>query len=101
MNVRPLDVPPPGVGENTVTVAVPALTTSDAEIVPRNSVDETNVVVRFDPFHRTTEPETKFVPITVSVKPGLPADVDEGLSEVVVGAGLEALTRKFRVFDVP
>ena len=45
-------------------------------------------MVRAEPFQSTTDPETKFVPFTVSVKPELPASVDVGEIEVVVGIGL-------------
>src|SRR2546428_12265582 len=65
-----LDVPPPGGGLNTVTRAIPAMATSVAGIAALNCVAETYVVARSCPFHRTTEPVTKFVPVTVSVNPG-------------------------------
>jgi hypothetical protein len=48
----------------------------------------TYVVVRFVPFHLTTEPEMKLVPFTVRVKAAPPAVADEGLRLVVVGMGL-------------
>lgn len=49
---------------------------------------ETNVVVRFDPFHRTMDWELKLVPLTVNVKALPPAVAEVGLIDVVVGAGL-------------
>jgi len=38
--------------------------------------------VRAAPFQRTTEPVTKFVPVTVSVKLVPPATVDAGVTPV-------------------
>ena len=78
------DVTPPGF--NTVTFTVPAAAISAATIEAVNWVALTKVVVRLDPPHCTTEPLTKFVPLTVSVNPELPAVVDEGLRLVIVGA---------------
>lgn len=52
---------------------------------------ETKVVALATPLKFTTEPETKFVPFTVSVKPELPAVVEVGLIEVVVGTGFVML----------
>jgi hypothetical protein len=80
--------PPPGVGLKTVTLAVPAVAMSAARIEAVSRVEETYVVVRSAPFHLTTEPETKFVPLTVRVKADPPAVADEGLRLVVVGTGL-------------
>jgi hypothetical protein len=66
------DVPPPGEGLTTVTVAVPAMAMSvagiDAVIFPAL----TKVVVRGLLFQFTTEPETNPAPRTVSVNPGPP-----------------------------
>jgi hypothetical protein len=73
---------------NTVTVAVPAVAISVAEIAAVNRVSDTYVVERFDPFHCTTELDTKPVPFTVSVKPAPPAVPDDGLRLVVAGTGL-------------
>src|SRR6266566_4941871 len=88
VNVSAPEVPPPGVGENTVTDAVPAVATSLAGIAACNCVPLTNVVVRAPPFQRTTDPLTKFVPFTVSVNAPPPAVVLVGDSEVTVGTGL-------------
>src|SRR5947208_1911870 len=82
------EMPPPGVGENTVTEAVPAGRTSEVGIAACNWVPLTNVVVRAPPFQRTTDPLTKFVPFTVSVNAPPPAVVLVGDSEVTVGTGL-------------
>ena len=75
---------------NTVTVAVPALTMSADVIAAVNCVDDTYVVVRLAPFHCTTEPLTKLLPLTVSVKAAPPAFAAAGLRLVVVGTGLAA-----------
>ena len=73
VRVWALEVPPPGVGSNTVTWAVPATAVSAAGIAAVNRVAETNVVVRFAPFHCTTKPLKKPLPLTVSVKAAPPA----------------------------
>jgi len=88
VNVCAFDVPPPGPGFTTVTEAVPGEATSAAVTVAVSCVEETNVVVSAVPFHFTVEVETKFVPLTVKVKPPLPAVTQVGLIDVVVGAGL-------------
>ena len=80
--------PPPGAGFNTVTVRVPAVAISVAEILAVIRVEETNVVVRFDPAHCTTELVVKPVPLTVRVKAGWPAFRDVGLIEEIVGTAL-------------
>ena len=51
VNVNALDVPPPGVGLNTVTDEVPVAAMSVAGIAAVNWVEETKVVARADPFH--------------------------------------------------
>ena len=81
-------MPPPGVGLKTVTEAVPAAAISEARIAAVNCVADPYVVVRFDPFQRTTEPFTKFVPLTVNVNPAPPMVAELGLMLVVVGTGL-------------
>lgn len=53
-----------------------------------------NVVVRFDPFHRTVEFETKFEPFTVNVKAGPPAAAELGLMLVSTGAAAETTRPK-------
>ena len=47
----------------------------------------TKVVERFDPFQRTTEFETNFVPVNINVKFGPPAEAEEGDSALIVGTG--------------
>src|SRR5882762_5707566 len=83
------EVPPPGAGLFTVTAAVPAEAMAAAGIAAVSCVEPTNVVVRAVPAKLTTEAETKFVPLTVSVKPAaLPATVLVGEMVVIVGTGL-------------
>src|SRR5436189_5102742 len=88
VNVSAPEVPPPGVGEKTVTDAVPAVAMSPAVIAACNWVLLTNVVTRAPLFHCTTDPLTKFVPFTVRVKAAAPAVALLGASEPSVGTGL-------------
>src|SRR5437870_1474999 len=93
VNVSAPEVPPPGVGENTVTDAVPMVAMSPAVIAACSWVLLTNVVVRALLFHRTTDPLTKFVPFTVRVKAAAPAVALLGDSEATVGTGLVVTLR--------
>src|SRR5207247_10061452 len=88
VNVSAPEVPPPGVGEKTATDAVPAVAMSPAVIAACNWVLLTNVVTRAPLVHCTTDPLTKFVPFTVSVKAAAPAVALLGASEPSVGTGL-------------
>ena len=72
----------------TVTIAVPTVATSAAVIAACRLVLETTVVERAFPFHCKLAEETKFVPVTVSVKPALPATTAFGFSVLTVGTGL-------------
>ena len=87
-NDRLPDVPPPGAGFVTVTVAVPAVAISAAAIAAVNCVALTKVVVLAAPLNFTTEVETKPVPFRVRVKAAPPAVALVGEREVAVGAGL-------------
>ena len=49
--------------------------------------ESTNVVLRGEPFHRATAPETKPAPFTASVKGWPPAVADEGKNPVIAGEG--------------
>ena len=82
------DVPPPGAGFVTVTVAVPAVAISAAAIAAVNCVALTNMVVLAAPLNFTTDADTKPVPFTVRVKAAPPAVALVGEREVAVGAGL-------------
>lgn len=84
------DVPPPGAGLKTDMLDVPAATISPDVITAVIVEDDTNVVVRDDPFHCTVELPTKFVPVTVKVKSDPPAIVEVGEIETIVGTGFAA-----------
>lgn len=88
MNVSELDVPPPGVPLNTVTLADPALVRSLARIDAVSCELLTKVVVRFWPFHRTTDAGTNPLPFTVNVNAPLPCKAELGLMLVSAGTGL-------------
>jgi hypothetical protein len=62
-------------------------------------VEETKVVVRAEPFQFTFDVETNCVPFTVRVNWALPAVVELGLTEVVVGTGFNIVN--VCAFDVP
>src|SRR5205085_1259308 len=85
-----VDVPPPGVGLNTVTCAVPAAAMSAPAMVAVNCPLFTNVVERSVPFQRTTAPDTKKNPFTVRVKPAPPAVAEDGDRALSPGRGLSA-----------
>jgi hypothetical protein len=89
VNVSALEVPPPGAGVKTVTIAVPTVAISGAVIAACRLVPETKVVVRGEPFQRTTEEEVKLEPVTVRVKAAEPAKAEVGLTAVTEGAGFE------------
>jgi len=99
VKVCAFDVPPPGVALRTVIEKVPAEVTSEAGIDAVSWVVLTKVVVRFDPLKRTVDPETKLVPLTVSVKIASPAFLDVGEILVVAGTGL--LTVNTCALEVP
>ena len=87
-NVSAAEVPPPGAGETTVTLAVAAVVKSLAGMAAVSCVALTKLVVRLLPFHCTVEPLTKPEPFTVKVNPALPTAMLDGASEVATGAGL-------------
>ena len=73
VKVRGLEVPPPGPGLTTVTWSVPGAARSSAEMAAVSCELVTYVVVRAKPFHCTTEPAMKLLPLTVRVKIAPPA----------------------------
>src|SRR2546423_5097649 len=99
LNVWAAEVPPPGAGVTTVTCGVPAAATSAAAMAAVSCVALTKVVVRVAPFHLTVLPLTKPVPVTVSVKAGLPADVLVG--DRAARGGAELLTVNVWAAEVP
>jgi hypothetical protein len=81
------EVPPPGAGFVTVTLNIPAVAISVAEIEAVTWVALTNVVVSLLPLNLTTEEVMNPCPFTVSLNAGPPAAVEDGLRDVNVGAG--------------
>jgi len=77
---RRFEVPPPGLGLDTVIEAVPAVAMFEAGTVAVNCELLTKVVLSGVPFQLTTDPETNPVPLTVSVKLDPPGGVAVGTS---------------------
>src|SRR4029450_6337509 len=90
VNGSAFDVPPPGVGLTTVTLAVPAAAMSAAPIWAVSLVLFTKLVGRALPAHCTTEPGIKPSPLTVSVKAAPPACAEAGARLSSAGTGLAA-----------
>ena len=86
------EVPPPGAGWKTVTGTTPTVARSVARICARNSVGPWYVVTRSCPFHLTTAPDTKLVPVTVKVSAPLFCAAVEGEMLLTTGAGFCAVT---------
>lgn len=78
------ELPP---GDCTLTAADPAEAIKLAGTVAVSCVVEPNVVASAEPFHNTVSPDTKFVPVTASVKLELPAMALAGDTELTVGVG--------------
>src|SRR5579871_289741 len=74
---------------------------SAVAIAACNWVALTNVVVRLDPFHRTTAPLTNPEPFTVSVNAAVPAVALAGDSELIVGTGFAAVIVKLTLLEAP
>ena len=95
--------PPPAVGLNTVTWAVPTLRIFVAGTrVASWCVVLSNVVGRFTPFHCTSEHGRKFPPVTASVMPAVPAVALAGRTEEIAGTGSAegVVTAKLKEVDV-
>ena len=86
-----LEVPPPGAGFVTVTVAAPPEAIAAAGMAAVNCVALTNVVAGAVPLKLTIEAAKKFVPLIVSVKAPPPATALVGEMVEIVGVGLEPL----------
>ena len=84
----PFDSPPPGAGLNTEMVKLPETVRSLAGIEAVTWLSEMNVVVRLEPLNLTTEFETKFAPLTVSVKAPSPTVLVLGEMFTIEGTGL-------------
>src|SRR5690242_339075 len=96
---RAEEAPPAGAALKTVTDSEPATAMSDAGIEALNWLELTKVVARFAPAILTTEPGTKFAPLTVNVNAGPPAVTLTGDMAASDGTGL--LTVKARAALVP
>src|SRR5213592_4827141 len=96
-----LEVPPPGSGLKTVTAALPAPSMSLAGMEAVSWLPLTNVVARSAPFHRTTDAETKPLPLTVRLKPDPAATADAGLRLLMLGTGFEVVMLKLTGLEVP
>lgn len=95
MNVIAAEVPP-GAGFVTVTLTLPAVARSAAGIVAERLVALMNFVASAFPLKFTTDPDTKFVPESVSVK-AVPPGMCTGPNAVTSGTKLPAaFTAKFR-----
>ena len=80
MEKMSFEEPPPGLGFTAVTTTVRGNSISRAEMVAVSWLPLTKIVGRGLPFHLTTEPGTKPVPFTVSVKSGPPGATAVGTS---------------------
>ena len=85
VKVAPPDVTP---FSTTVTVTVPGAAIRLAATCAVNCMEFTKVVVSAVPFHWTTAPEAKPVPVTVKVNAGPPAVAEFGLSVVITGVAV-------------
>src|SRR6185436_20616867 len=90
LKVCAAELPPPGAGLVTVTVAPPVAPRSLAGTLAVRLVLLTKVVVSAAPFQLTTLPLTKFDPVTVRVNAAPPMIPAEGEIELTLGPGLVA-----------
>ena len=93
------EVPPPGAGLVTVTLSDPVLVMSEAGTAAVIWLALTKVAVSDVPFHLTTDPLTKPLPLTVNVKAVPPTIALVGENETMVGPGL--LIGKVHAPEVP
>jgi hypothetical protein len=91
LNDIAFEVPPPDAGLVTVTATMPTEAMAAPGMAAVNCVELRNVVVGVVPLKLTTEAETKFVPLIVSVKAVLPAAALLGEIVLIVGIGLDWL----------
>src|SRR5436190_14016919 len=87
VNVCPFDVPPPGVGLETVTAKLTPVSRSLAGNTALSCVELMNVVVRAVLLNSTTEAEIKPEPFTVRTRSGPVAVMDAGEIPLIIGAG--------------
>jgi hypothetical protein len=72
-----------------------------AAMAALSSVPLTYVVVRFEPFQRTTDVVVKPLPITLRLKAAPPAGLEAGSSRVMEGTGFPETTENETALDVP
>jgi len=94
-----VDVPPPGVGVDTVSKEFPTVAKLDVATTADISVADPKLVFNGWPFKLITEETTKPAPVTTTVTFGDAATTVEGETAAIVGAGLR--TSKFNEVDVP
>src|SRR5262249_24915270 len=87
------DVPPPGAGLPTVTLAFPSSARAETGTVAVNRLLLTNFVGNGAPFQNTVELLMKFVPSTGSGRSALPSGAEVEPRPVVNGTGLLAWFR--------
>jgi len=95
------EVPPPGAGLETVTLAVPDAPSSVAGTCAVSWLALTKLVGRAVPFQLITELLMKLPPLIVSVNAPSPAVTAAGASSEIEGIGLAALIVKFSALEVP
>jgi hypothetical protein len=84
-----------------VTFAAPAAGKSPARIAAVNCVELTNVVARLAPFHCTTEPEIKLLPVTVNVKAPDPAAAEAGRIDAIDGVPFAVIAKETPLLTPP
>jgi hypothetical protein len=103
VKVRLVDVPPPGVLVKTTTVAVPGFTIRTAGTLAVILLTLRKVVTSAFPFHSTTEPGEKLLPVTVRLNVVPPAcvivgdiDLSDGFGKLICcwHAGIKTMTNR-------
>jgi hypothetical protein len=96
-----VEVPPPGAGLNTVMTPVPpvAMSLAGIDALKKGNSPLTKLVGRAIPFHSTTDPLKKPVPLTVRSKAGPPAVTATGLIPVITGIGFVIV--RVAGFEIP
>ncbi len=80
--------PPPGAGFMTSIDAMSGVAIRVAGTAAVREVALPKVVVNDVPFQRITDPFTNWDPVAVRVKPGPPANADDGEIEFIIGTAL-------------
>src|SRR5882762_4160616 len=101
VKVSALEVPPPGLGLNTVTLAKPTAVRSDAGTVAVRCEASTKLVASATPFQFTVDAATKSLPVTARMNSGLPDAALDGARVEIDGTGFKAMIVKVSAPDVP